>query len=118
MFKILAVLGLAGIASGMLLAPKVVEAYRGDPSTQGPNYSEERHEVMEKAFENKDYNTWKDLMNGKGRVTQVINEQNFDKFAEMHKLRLENKIDEANKIKTELGLGTGQQNGSGYRGGK
>src|SRR4030043_2206690 len=86
-------------------------AYRGDPNVQGPNYSPERHEAMTKALENRDYNAWKELMQGKGRVTQVINEGNFARFSEMHKLMLEGKTEEANSIRTELGLGL--KNGSG-----
>jgi len=101
------------LGAGVLFAsvPSAL-AYRGDPNVQGPNYSPERHEAMIKAFENKDYNAWKSLMQGKGRVTQVINEGNFARFAEMHQLRLEGKIDEANQIRTELGLGL--RNGTGY----
>ena len=90
-------------------------AYRGDPNVQGPNYTAERHEAMTKAFENKDYNAWKELMQGKGKVTQVVDEGNFARFAEMHKLMLEGKTDEANKVRTELGLGL--RDGSGQRSG-
>lgn len=97
--------------SGLTLFPKQALAYRGDPSVQGPNYSEERHAKMITAFENKDYNSWKKLMEGRGRVTQVINEQNFNRFAEAHKLALEGKKDEANQIRKELGLDL--QNGFG-----
>lgn len=105
-------LGLTALViGGAVLVPQTVLAYRGDPAVKGPNYTEERHAAMEKAFENKDYNAWKNLMNGIGRVTQVINAQNFSRFAEAHKLALEGKTDEANKIRTELGLGL--HNGSG-----
>lgn len=108
---ILAVLALA-LAGGVLFAtaPSAL-AYRGDPNVQGPNYSPERHEAMEQAFKNKDYNAWKNLMQGRGRVTQVVTEQNFNRFAEMHQLREEGKVDEANQIRQELGLGL--HNGSG-----
>lgn len=109
-------LGLTALfVTGAIVFPSVASAYRGDPNTKGPNYTQERHEAMIKAFENKDYNAWKKLMNGKGRVTQVINEKNFAKFAEVHKLMLQGKTAEANKIKAELGLGqncSGQ--GQGY----
>ncbi len=97
----------AGVASAAMIAIPTF-AYRGDASQTGPNYTPERHEAMEKAFENKDYAAWKNLMAGKGRVTEVINQDNFAKFAEMHKLRKEGKIDEANKIRAELGLGQGR----------
>lgn len=90
---------------GLLLIPSTTLAYRGDPNIKGPNYSAERHEAMTKAFENKDYNAWKNLMQGKGRVTQIINEKNFAQFAKAHTLALSGKIDEANKIRQELGLG-------------
>jgi len=104
------------VIGGAVLAPKAVLAYRGDPTVKGPNYTEERHTAMEKAFENKDYNAWKVLMVGRGRVTQVVNAENFAKFAEAHELAEQGKIAEANKIRTELGLGL--QNGSGMGQGK
>jgi len=96
---------------GLMLSPKLTLAYKGDPSVKGPNYTAERHEAMTKAFNTKNYNAWKSLMTGRGKVTQLINEKNFVKFAEAHKLALEGKINEANKIRIELGLGL--QNGSG-----
>jgi hypothetical protein len=99
------------VLGGIALAPGVVNAYQGDPNVQGPNYTPERHEAMTEAFENKDYQAWKNLMQGKGRVTQVVNEDNFDKFAQAHQLALEGKTEEANQIRAELGLG--QRNGSG-----
>jgi len=109
------VLGAFAISQGAL-------AYRGNPDQTGPNYSPERHAEMQKAFDSNDYNAWKEQMNGRGRVTQVVNEQNFSRFVEMRKLMLEKKYDEANKIREELGLGqgAGQGNGNGqgmHRGG-
>ena len=102
------------LGAGTLLATASgVSAYRGDPNIQGPNYTAERHEAMTKAFDNKDYNAWKELVQGKGKVTQVINESNFYRFTEMHKNMLEGKTDEANKIRTELGLGLRDGSGQG-----
>jgi hypothetical protein len=99
------------VISGTIIAPQAALAYKGDPNVRGPNCTQERHEAMEKAFDNNDYNAWKNLMQGKGKVTEVINEKNFAKFAQAHKLAEQGKTAEANKIRTELGLG--QQNGSG-----
>ncbi len=103
---------------GLVFVPKAVNAYRGDPSVKGPNYTAERHEAMTQAFNNNDYNAWKSLMQGKGRVTQVVNEGNFERFSLMHKYMLEGKTEEANAIRTELGLGmrngSGQGQGMGY----
>ncbi len=116
--KIVTILTLSAIAvalGGLIAFPKVADAYRGDPSVHGPNYSVERHETMEKAFENNDYNAWKNLMQNRGRVTQVINKDNFAKFAEMHRLVEQGKTQEANQIRQSLGLGL--QNGSGQMSG-
>lgn len=107
------------VLGGLVISPKLAEAYQGDPNVQGPNCTAERHEAMTQAFENNDYNAWEEQMQGRGRVTQVINEGNFARFAEAHKLALEGKTDEANQIRAELGLGQrdgsgqGQQKGSG-----
>jgi hypothetical protein len=107
-------LGLAGIVlGGFLLLSEQAFAYRGDPSVKGPNYSEERLEAMTNALESNDYNAWKELMQGRGRVLQVINEQNFSRFAEAHKLALSGTIDEARKIREELGLGVNNGFGQG-----
>jgi hypothetical protein len=93
------------------------DAYKGDPAVKGPNYSIERHTAMEKAFETKDYTAWKELMSGKGKVIEIINEDNFTKFAEAHELAEKGDKIGAAKIRAELGLGlkdgSGQRNGAG-----
>ena len=70
---LLSVLTLAGFT--FFSASKAL-AYRGDPAKTGPNYSPERHEAMETAFDNNDYNAWKTLMGDRG-VTKKINESIF-----------------------------------------
>lgn len=99
------------IAAAAMLFPGKANAYQGDPNVKGPNYTAQRHEAMTKAFAAKDYNAWKNLMQGRGRVTQVVNKDNFAKFAAAHQLALQGKLSEANKIRQELGLGL--HNGSG-----
>jgi len=93
-------------------------AYQGDYTQKGPNYSDERHEIMEQAFENNDYNAWKELMeeSSKGRVLKIINEDNFDQFVKAHELAEEGRYGEADEIRRELGLRTrdGERMGSGY----
>ena len=103
-------LGVIGVSAGTALA------YQGDPTIKGPNYSVERHEAMEKAFENKDYGSWKNLMQGKGRVSQIVNQDNFSKFAEAHELMEQGKTAEAQKIRQELGLGLHNGSGKGMGG--
>ena len=84
-------------------------AYQGDPNAKGPNYNEERHEAMLNAFENKDYNAWKEARGdfGKGRIMDQVNEDNFSKFVEMRELRLAGDIDGADALREDLGLGQG-----------
>jgi hypothetical protein len=106
------------VLGGSLIAPQAVFAYRGDPTVKGPNYTEERHTAMEKAFESKDYNAWKTLMAGKGRATQVVTAQNFAKFAEAHELAEAGKTQEAAAIRAELGLGLHNGSGQGMRMGR
>lgn len=102
---LVALIAVAGIAG-------VSYAYQGNSSVKGPNYSPERHEAMEKAFEEGDYEAWSELMENRGRVTDVINEDNFGKFAEAHKLAEEGDYKGARQIKEELGLNKGFGPGS------
>ncbi len=99
-------------------------AYQGDYTKHGPNYTEERHSEMTKAFESNNYEAWKAQMeenmksrNGRGgRVLEVINKDNFAKFSEAHKLGIAGDREGADKIRAELGLRTsdGKRDGHGY----
>lgn len=110
-----AVLALAVV----LLVSGSVYAYRGKDGQS--ECDPERHEAMEQVFENNDYQAWKELMEGKGRVLEVVNEDNFARFAEAHQLKEEGKLEEAKKIREELGLSVGERMrakeafGRGYR---
>ena len=101
------------VLGGLVMSPRLAEAYQGDPSVRGPNCTTERHEEMTQAFENNDYNAWKELMSGRGRVTQVVTAENFARFAEAHQLVTEGNLDGAKQIRQELGLGLGNRNGDG-----
>ena len=94
-------------------------AYQGDYTVKGPDCTPEKHEAMEQAFASNDYSSWKELMNGKGRVTQVVTADNFAKFTEAHQLAGEGRYDEADAIRKELGLRgrDGVKIGAGYGGG-
>jgi len=109
---------MALVLGGLVMFPGLVKAYQGDPNIQGPNCTAERHEAMTQVFENNDYSAWKEQMHGKGRVAQVINEDNFARFAEAHRLASEGKTDEANEIRQELGLGLRNGSGQGQHRGK
>ena len=43
-------LGIGAFAMIALLGVSLVAAYQGDYSVEGPNYSKDRHEIMQKAF--------------------------------------------------------------------
>ena len=95
-----------------------VSAYQGDYSQAGPNCTPEKHEIMETAFENNDYDAWLEQMAGRGRVTQVVTPDNFAQFAEAHRLGQAGDKDGADAIRAELGLRTsnGERMGAGYKG--
>ena len=111
MNKMILGLGTSAFALALFAIPaSSVLAYKSDPAVTGPNYSVERHTAMLEAFKNKDYAAWKNLMQNRGKVTQVVTEANFAKFVEAHDLALQGKTAEAQEIRQELGLGL--KNGS------
>ena len=114
--KILGGTFVAVVAFAFAFTISPVMAYQGDYSKQGPDYSAERHIVITKAFANEDYEAWRESMNGRGRVIQVINAENFSRFAEAHKLAHEGDLEGANQIRKELGLriSNGEKVGAGY----
>ena len=101
------------LATGLIatLALWGVSAYKWDPSVQWPDYSSERHDSMTAAFETSDYDAWLALMDGKGKVTQVVTEENFSTFVEAHNLAKAGDIEGSKALRTELGLWL--KNGSG-----
>jgi len=91
-------LGTAVYATGVFAATETLRGF-------GPNHTPERHQQMEKTFETNDYAAWKNLMGDRG-AARVITAETFPKFARMHELREDGKIDEADKLRAELGLNT------------
>ena len=109
---------ISAMALGLLITTAIVasgaNAYQGNLDIQESNYSPERHEKMIQAFENNDYESWKNIMlenKRHGRIMNVINEDNFAKFSEMRQLRMDGNIEEANVIRAEFGLRRGQIRG-------
>jgi hypothetical protein len=104
--------GLMALVLGLGISGSAL-AYQGDFSKNGPNYTPEFEAQITEVMSNKDYEGWKDLIEqkvGNGRVDEVINKDNFPKFAEAWKLAKEGKIKEANAIRKELGLRTKDSN--------
>ncbi|MBU0466784.1 MAG: hypothetical protein KJ718_03175 [Nanoarchaeota archaeon] len=114
-------LGILGVVA--LLGMSMVFAYQGDPNTKGPDYSEERHEAMEQAFDNLDYDAWVALMSESGRsprVLTIVTEDNFATFAEAHGAMENGDMDLTQELRAELGLnnGIGPKDGNGFGSGK
>ena len=96
-----------------------VSAYQGDYTVEGSDCTPEKHAIMEAAFSTGNYDAWAGQMAGKGRVTQVVNEGNFAKFAQAHKLGQAGDKAGADALRAELGLrgSNGERMGAGHRGG-
>jgi len=107
------VLGTVGISQ--------VSAYRGDYTEVGPNHTEEREDAMVKVMAEKDYEGWKELMTEDGRTPGVLrkvdSQEEFNQFAQAYELGKDGKVEEANAIRSELGLGNGGGNKGQNRGG-
>lgn len=111
-------MAVGSILSIGLIATSAVSAYRGDPNEQGPNYDADLHQLKVEAFEASDYEVWKDLMEqsgARGRVLEVVNEENFNIFVEAHNAALEGDFEKAAELRAELGLnnGVGPKEGTG-----
>ena len=104
-------LGLFALGIVAILGISMVAAYQGNPNIQGPNYSEERHEAMQDAFETGDYDSWVSLMTENDRhpkIVDAITADNFDEFIEARNAALEGDPTALKELKESLGLGLGQ----------
>ncbi len=110
---------LALLVVGLVATTGIVNAYRGDYSVKGPNYTEERYEAIENAFESLDYDAWYELMTKDGRhprIVDVVTEDNFATFVEAHEAAQNGDSETALALRAELGLnnGNGPRDGTGY----
>ena len=105
------ILGIFGVLAISLFAVSMVFAYQGDPTVKGPDYSDERHEAMQEAFEDLDYQAWYDLMTENGRIpkiTQVITADNFEDFVIAKQAAIDGDFGPLKEFKASLNLGLGQ----------
>jgi len=99
---------------GILLLGAIT-AYRGDSTIEGPNHNPETHEQMETAMEAGDYAGYMQIReeNGlptRGKIFQVLNEENFYKFLELREANTAGDIETAAQIMEELGVSQGRMN--------
>jgi len=117
-------LGVLSVATiGIVASSGVVSAFQGDPTKEGPNHNADLHDLKTAAFDAQDYEVWKDLMEqqgSRGRVLDVVNEDNFNIFVEAHNAAESGDIERANELRAELGLnnGIGPKDGHSYGAGK
>ena len=112
MKKITSILVLAFIALGSVFA---VTAY-----DQSDISSSQNCEDMKNAFDNNNYYEWKSIVEvkgSKGRVLELVNENNFELFVEAREAKLSGDLDKYNEIRSELGFGNKEMNGEGYKNG-
>lgn len=106
--------GIFAVFAIALLGAGLVAAYHGNPEVQGPEYSDERHEEMEQAFDTLDYDAWVILMEESGRhpkVLDMVSEDNFEVFVEVHDAMEDGNMELAHQLRAELGLGQGRMAG-------
>ncbi|PIR49204.1 hypothetical protein COU80_00445 [Candidatus Peregrinibacteria bacterium CG10_big_fil_rev_8_21_14_0_10_55_24] len=92
---------------------------QGGRGPKGTPPDNEQFQAAQEAIENGDYAAWKSAMEESGRpagMLDIITEENFDRFVEMHELMQSNDRDGAQAIAEELGLPKGPAHGFG-RGG-
>jgi len=98
---------------GLMIGGVFVSAYQGDPTVEGPNYTPDRHDDMQAAFDAVDYELWVALMSQEGRtpgVMRKVSEDNFATFVDMRTAMLNGDVELAAELKAELGLGQGKMN--------
>lgn len=93
-------------------------AYQGNVLKKGPNHTDARESAISQAVTSGNYEAWKNLMVPGCRAATVVTKDNFPRFAEMWKLEHSGNAVEANKIRSELGLGQGMRNGTGLHNGQ
>jgi hypothetical protein len=101
------------LAVSVLAFAGLTYAYRGNASVQGPNYNADVHEQLEAAMEAGDYEAWLSIRQEnnlpmRGKIFQVVNEDNFDRYVAMHEAMEAGDAETANSIRAELGLGAGK----------
>lgn len=112
------ILGMFALMVVLVASVGTVFAYKGDYTTNGPDYTAERHDAMEEAFETSDYDTWYELMAESGRnprVVDVVTEENFETFVQAHDAGKAGDYETAAALRAELGLnnGVGPKDGAG-----
>ncbi len=80
--------------------------------------AQEQRDAIEQAIADKDYQAWRDIIDSRPQITDFINQDNFDQFAQMYELMESGDFEGAQQIAEELGLPQmGMGMGHGFDGG-
>lgn len=112
--------GFLGLVLTTLVVSSMASAGETTGKFQGRNFDSARYEAMEEsrqamqtALENRDYNAWKEIIDSRPKITDYVNQDNFNQFVDMHNYRLSGDFEAADAIRTELGIPTGLGMGDG-----
>lgn len=113
--------GFLGLVLTTLVVSSMASAGETTGKFQGRNFDSARYEAMEEsrlamqtALENRDYNAWKEIIDSRPKITDYVNQDNFNQFVDMHNYRLSGDFEAADAIRTELGIPMGIGMGEGY----
>jgi len=99
-----------GSAVGVLIVPALMLSASYASADDKQTWKQQWQEKMEfrseikKAVESGDYNAWKELTQDRKIAEVIENEDDFGQLQQMHELRQDGQIDEANQIREQLGL--------------
>ncbi len=94
-------------AEGMALVDDSLEQPDGAASFSSACQDPEKQEIVQQALIDGDYETWRETLASTDRqpkILEKIGEESFPLFAEAYQLALEGKIEEANDLRSQLGL--------------
>lgn len=97
-FLILAVFAIASVF--------VVSAY--NLNSQKADYSEEKHDLINLAFEENNYDLWYETMSADSlnkKILTKVNSDNFETFSNLRKAKLNGNEQLVDELKKELGFG-------------
>jgi len=83
--------------------------------------SQEWRDSMQNAIQDENYDSWRNLMQERhNKMLEWMTPERFSKMNEMHQLMREGNVEDANKIRQELGMPewSGKKSGKGMMGGK
>lgn len=103
-------LGIATLSVADSTPAKIWDILTDDQKQQIEAMKEEKmaeKEEMMAAIEEGDYTKWKEIIDSRPKITDYVNEDNFDRFSEMHKLMQDGDHEGAAEIREELGMPDG-----------